>query len=46
MPLTCIIHEDLQKSSKALLRNESGDLPKKQSVFWGAVAVRVLQVGE
>jgi hypothetical protein len=46
MPLTCIIHEDLQKSSKALLRNESGDLLKKQSVFWGAVAVRVLQVGE
>jgi hypothetical protein len=44
--LTCIIHDDLQKSSKALLRNKSGDLPKKQSVFWGAVAVRISQVGE
>jgi hypothetical protein len=44
--LACIIHDDLRKSSKALLRNESGDLPKKQTVFWSAVAVRVSQVGE
>jgi hypothetical protein len=44
--LACIIHDDLRNSSKALLRNESGDLPKKQSVFWSAVAVRVSQVGE
>jgi hypothetical protein len=44
--LACIIHDDLQKSTKALLRNESDDLLKKQSVFWGAVAVRVSQVGE
>jgi hypothetical protein len=31
--LTCIIHEDIQKSSKPLLEKESGDWTKKQSVF-------------
>jgi hypothetical protein len=44
--LACIIHDDLQKSSKALLRNEFDDLLKKQTVFWGAVVVGVSQVGE
>jgi hypothetical protein len=31
--LTCIIHDVFEKSSKALSRNQSADLPKKQSVF-------------
>ena len=31
--LACIIHEALEKSSKALPRDESSDLAKKQSVF-------------
>jgi hypothetical protein len=31
--LACIIHEALEKSSKALPRDESSDLAKKQTVF-------------
>jgi hypothetical protein len=31
--LTCIIHEDFGKSSKALARSSSSDLAEKQSVF-------------
>jgi hypothetical protein len=31
--LACIIHEDLEKSSKALLGDSSGDLAQKQSIF-------------
>ena len=31
--LTCIIHEDFEKSSKALLGSQFRDMAKKQSVF-------------
>ncbi len=32
--LTCIIHEDLEKASKAFLKSASNDLTQKQSNFF------------
>ncbi|XKI48081.1 helix-turn-helix domain-containing protein [Altericista sp. CCNU0014] len=44
--LACIIHDDFGKSSKSMPTKQSGDLPKKQSVFGGCRSICVLAIGE
>jgi hypothetical protein len=44
--ISCIIHEDSEKSSKPLPEGSSRELAQKQSVFWDTRIIRVLAVGE
>jgi hypothetical protein len=41
-----MMHDDFGKSLKDLLKSQSSDLPKKQSVFSGVFVIEVSAVGK